>query len=108
MSKHFFVVLFLVGALMITGAGCGSSSSNNSSSKSNNGATPASQAPSGYVSSDYDDTEEVDAKEETPELSENSTTEDYEEVISEMEDLSADLEGMNQNINSLNSVNTEL
>lgn len=108
MSKHFFVVMFLVGALIVTGAGCGSSSSDNSSSKSNNGATPASQPPSGYVNSDYDDTEEVNTEEETPDLSEDSTTEDYEEVINEMEDLSADLEGMNQSINSLNSVNTEL
>jgi len=101
MSKNTFSAILLVGALMLTGAGCFGSSSTKTD-------TVPSSRPPVQEETDYDDKAEVDVKTETPDLDANSTVEDYEEVSAEIEDLSEDIEEMNAEINSFNSVDTKL
>ncbi len=101
MSKNTFSAILLVGALMLTGAGCFSSTNKSEVSK------PSSRPPA-QQEIEYDDKAEVDVEAETPDLDANSTVENYEEVSAEIENLSGDIEDMNAEINSFNSVNTNL
>lgn len=92
MSKNRFIAILLIGTFLITGAGCASSVSNQNKDSDAQKQT-------------Y---EEKKAENPIPEISEDSTKDDYDNLVEGVEGLVNDLEGMNESVNDLENVNTNL